>query len=320
MPNKTLRKPNLHKVLVVVGGPTAVGKTAMAIALARHFGTEIISADSRQFYRELEIGTAKPTALELRQVPHHFINNLSIRDDYDVGQYEKQALSLLDDLFGDREVVVMVGGSGLFIKAVCEGLDEMPEVDPEIRTTFNTLFQDEGITPLQSMLKKKDPVYYDQVDLNNPARLIRALEVIEASGKPYSGFRLQETAKRAFDVIKIGLEADRELLYQRIDLRMDEMIQAGLFEEAAALRPYAHLNALQTVGYREIFDFLDGAYDKAEAVRLLKRNTRRYAKRQMTWFKKDKAFMWFSGDETDRIIAYIEQSLAHTKGSKSGPA
>ncbi|WP_422354416.1 tRNA (adenosine(37)-N6)-dimethylallyltransferase MiaA [Roseivirga pacifica] len=297
------------KLLVSVVGPTAVGKTAVTIDLANAFDSEIISADSRQFYREMELGTAKPSAEELSLAPHHFINTLSVTQEYSVGQFEKDAISLLDELFQKHEVVFMAGGSGLFVDAVCNGLDKFPEIDPAIREKLNETYAVKGIAHLQSLLKEKDPTYYAQVDVQNPQRLIRALEVIESTGEPFSSFRRQQAADRPFDVLRIGLEMDREKLYERIDMRMDLMIAAGLFEEAERLYQYRSLNALQTVGYKEIFGHLDGEYDKEEAVRLLKRNSRRYAKRQLTWFRRNESVHWFSPNQVAEIKALISEEL-----------
>ncbi|MCO6358002.1 tRNA (adenosine(37)-N6)-dimethylallyltransferase MiaA [Roseivirga pacifica] len=297
------------KLLVSVVGPTAVGKTAVTIDLANAFDSEIISADSRQFYREMELGTAKPSAEELSLAPHHFINTLSVTQEYSVGQFEKDAISLLDELFQKYEVVFMAGGSGLFVDAVCNGLDKFPEIDPVIREKLNETYSVKGIAHLQSLLKEKDPTYYAQVDVQNPQRLIRALEVIESTGEPFSSFRRQQAADRPFEVLRIGLEMDREKLYERIDMRMDLMIAAGLFEEAERLYQYRSLNALQTVGYKEIFGHLDGEYDKEEAVRLLKRNSRRYAKRQLTWFRRNESVHWFSPNQVAEIKALISEEL-----------
>lgn len=299
-----------RRMLVSVVGPTAVGKTAFAINLAMHFDTEIISADSRQFYREMEVGTAKPDAKELAMVRHHFINSHSVGEYYNVGQFEQQALALLQRLYLEKHVAVAVGGSGLYFKALWEGLDDMPEVDLELRHSLNQEWREHGLETLLEELARKDPVYYDQVDRNNHQRVIRALEVIRSTGEPFSSFRKGiKVADRPFTIIKIGLEMDRETLYERINTRMDVMIQNGLFGEAGRLIAYREHNALQTVGYAEIFDYLDGKYDYEEAVRLLKRNSRRYAKRQMTWFKKDPEIIWMHPDETDRAIGLIADYL-----------
>lgn len=298
-----------RNILVSVVGPTAVGKTAFAIKLAKYFDTEIISADSRQFYREMEIGTAKPDQQELRQVKHHFINSHSIEEYYSVGRFEEDALNLLQKLFVDRSVVVAVGGSGLYFKALWEGMDEMPEVDLELREVLNRAFRDEGLGTLLKELKEKDPAYYDQVDRNNHQRVIRALEVIRSSGKPFSAFRTgKKRAERHFKNVKIGLELERQELYDRINLRMDQMIENGLFREAEELINFRQHNALQTVGYSEIFSYMDGAYDKDESVRLLKRNSRRYAKRQITWFKRDPEIIWMRPGDLDMGIRQVVES------------
>lgn len=295
-------------LLVTIVGPTAVGKTSVGIQLAKHFQTEVISADSRQFYREMQIGTAKPSNTELNAVKHHFINNLSINDDYSVGDFEKEALETLNELFEQKDLVVMVGGSGLFVDAVCYGMDELPKVAPSFREELNLSYQQNGIEILQEELSRLDPEYFQIVDRQNPQRLIRALEVISATGKTFTSFRVQRPKQRPFTCLKIGLELPRTSVYERIDRRMDQMIDEGLFTEAEELFPQRHLNALQTVGYQEIFGFLNGNYDKEEAIRLLKRNSRRYAKRQLTWFKKDESTHWFNPSELANIIAYIERS------------
>lgn len=290
-------------------GPTAVGKTKFAIELARHFDTEIVSADSRQFYREMEIGTAKPDSEELSLAKHHFINSHSIREHYSVGMYEEDALTLLEALFEKHDVVVVVGGSGLFFKAIWEGFDDMPAVDLNLRKELNLEFEKSGIEPLLEELKTNDPTYHDQVDRQNHQRVIRALEVIRSSGKPFSDFRKSTVTRRPFENVKIGLSMEREILFDRINQRMDQMIDAGLFEEAKKLEPYKAHNALQTVGYSEIFKYFEGEYDKEEAVRLLKRNSRRYAKRQMTWFKRDEEIRWMQPNDLDEAIQLITKSL-----------
>jgi tRNA dimethylallyltransferase len=302
-------------VLISVVGPTAVGKTAVAIAIAKRFQTEIVSCDSRQFYRELEIGTAKPTAAELAEAKHHFINNLAITDYYSVGRFEQEAIQQLELLFQKHEVVVMVGGSGLYCQAIWKGIDDMPAVDDQVRAELNQLFEDQGIIPLQEELKASDPEYYDVVDKQNHARLIRALEVIRSTGKTFTSFRTGEKlAERPFDMLHIGLEMDRERLYSRIDARMDQMIEDGLFEEAEKYHNVRHLNALRTVGYQEIYGYMEDEYDREEAIRLLKRNSRRYAKRQLTWFKKENTIHWFSMNDpvngTEKIIDFISVRLA----------
>lgn len=297
-------------ILVSVVGPTAVGKTKFAIALAQHFDTEIVSADSRQFYKETHIGTAKPDAGELAEAKHHFVNSHSIEEHYSVGMYEKDAISLLDELFQEHDVVIAVGGSGLFFKAIWDGFDEMPEVDLALRAQLNAEFEASGIEPLLNELKAHDPVYFEEVDKANHQRVIRALEVIRTSGKPFSYFRKgQKKTIRNFMNVKIGLEMERSVLFARINERMDVMIGAGLFEEAKELEKYKDHNALQTVGYSEIFGYFNGEYDREEAVRLLKRNSRRYAKRQMTWFKKDQEVNWIQPNDFPQAIRLIKESL-----------
>jgi len=285
----------------------------MGLDIANNYNAEIISADSRQFYKELEIGTAKPNAVELDQAKHHFINSLSINDDYDVGQFEMEAISLISQLHQRNRIVLMVGGSGLYVNAIINGIDKFPEVKEGVRSQLNEEHLEFGLTPLVDELKKLDPEYAQSADLKNPQRVIRALEVIRSSGKKFSSFRNQSKVVRPFEVIKVGLEMGRETLYNRIDKRIDLMIDAGLFDEAKKFLNQKELNALQTVGYREIFPYLEGKYDYEEAVRLLKRNSRRYAKRQLTWFKKDSKVEWFEPHETSRIINYIDESLKRFK-------
>ncbi len=300
--------------LVVIIGATAVGKTDLAIRLAQYLATEIISADSRQFYREMNIGTAKPLPEELNLIKHHFINSHSIENEYNAGQFEKDVLNLLQEIFKKKSIAIMVGGSGLYIKAVCEGLDQMPEIEPAMRETLQSDLKENGLDFLLNELKDKDLDYYNIVDKANPQRILRALEVIRTTGLPYSTFRLADSSKaktnlRDFQIIKIGLERPREELYARIDARMDKMLKDGLLNEVKNLYQFRGINALQTVGYKEIFDFLDNQYDWAETVRLLKRNSRRYAKRQQTWFGRDEQICWFQPDEFDRIISYLKNKL-----------
>ena len=275
----------MNKYLIVIGGPTASGKTGVAIQVARTLQTEILSADSRQFYREMTIGTAKPTEEELAAVPHHFINTLSIEQEYTAGDYEREASELLDRLFLEKEAVVMVGGSGLFIKAVCDGLDHFPEVPEKVKQQLEEDYRRFGISFLQDELLESDPEYYHEVDLHNPRRLLRALSVCRAARRPYSSFRSKKKSERQFMPIQIRLHWDRDELYQRINQRVDEMMEKGLLDEAKTLLPYREKNALQTVGYQELFDYLDGKTSLEEAVELIKQNTRRYAKRQTTWFR-----------------------------------
>ncbi len=283
------------KQLIIIAGATASGKTGLAIELANQLQTEILSCDSRQFFQEMAIGTAKPDASELAAAPHHFVGHLSIKDSYSVGDYEKDALDLLKKLFIKHNQVIMVGGSGLYVKAVCEGLDVFPNVPIEIRESLKQKYEENGLAYLQSQLQELDPQYYAVVDQHNPQRLIRALEVCLASGQPYSSFRQQKKAARPFRVLHFALQMERSLLYERINRRVDQMMAAGLLEEVKGLLPYAHLNALQTVGYKELFDYLRGLHSLETAVELIKRNTRRYAKRQLTWLRKQANVMWIKG-------------------------
>ncbi len=292
----------MRGTLIVVCGPTASGKTKLAIQLAKQFKAEIISADSRQVYKELKIGSAPPSDAELKEVKHHFIASRNLYEDYNAGAYEKDVLQLLDKLFPQNKYAILVGGSGLYIDAVCNGFDKVPSSFPEIRKQLQDLYEAKGIEQLQNKLKELDPEYYGKIDLDNPQRLMRALEVCVGSGKPYSSFRKGKTNPRDFRIIKIGIEIQRDLLYKRIDARVDEMLKVGLLEEAQNLISIKHLNALQTVGYKELFDFLEGKKTFDEAVDLIKRNSRRYAKRQLTWFRKDKEIQWFLPDDIEKII------------------
>jgi len=302
-----LKKP----LLICVVGPTGIGKTSLAIKLAEAFSTEIISADSRQFYKEMTIGTAVPSPEELRKVPHHFIQNKSIFEDYSVGDFERESLSLLQELFKKKSILVMVGGSGLYIDAVVKGLDIFPEVPSEIREDLIETLKENGIEQLQAELKKVDPHYFEKVDIHNPHRLVRALEIHRATGKPYSAFLNKETSKRDFHTIFIGLDAEREIIYSRINQRVDQMISEGLVEEAKALFQHRSKNALQTVGYRELFEYFEGNHFLEEAISEIKKNTRRFAKRQNTWFKKNEAIFWFDF-QTDptAIIDFIKKKNA----------
>lgn len=303
------REKRWDKYLIVIAGPTAVGKTDLSIRLAQHFGTEILSADSRQFFREMSVGTAKPSLAEQQGVKHHFVHSHSISEEYSAGMFEQDALRLLDRLFQTKDQVVLVGGSGLYVRAICEGMDLMPHADPKIREDLVQMGQEHGLPFLLTMLEQHDPEYFHQVDQDNTQRVIRALEICLASGQPYSTFRRKEKAARPFQFIKIGLNRDRAELYARIDWRVDLMLENGLREEAISLYPFRTHNALQTVGYQEIFGFLEGRYNWEEALRLLKRNSRRYAKRQLTWFHKDHEFRWFHPEEWDRIVQHVEERL-----------
>ena len=295
-------------LLICVVGPTAIGKTALSIEVAKHFSSEIISADSRQFFKEMKIGTAVPSQEELAAVPHHFIQNKSIQEPYTVGVFEKEALAKLDEIFKTHPIAVMVGGSGLYVDAVVKGLDYFPEVASEVRTSLNKTFETQGIIPLQEELLKVDPAYYKNVDIQNHHRLIRALEIYRGSGQPYSSFLNQAPQPRNFDTLLIGLNAQRETLYERINKRVDHMIEDGLVEEARLLLPYRGQNALQTVGYREMFEYFDGTWTLDQAISEIKKNTRRFAKRQLTWFRKNEAILWFDyTTPSSEIITYIEK-------------
>ncbi|NOX87132.1 MAG: tRNA (adenosine(37)-N6)-dimethylallyltransferase MiaA [Chlorobi bacterium] len=295
------------KNLVVVAGPTASGKSDVAILLAKYFKTEIISADSRQFYKEIPIGTAAPGREQLAAVKHHFAGHLSVKDDYNVSRFEQDVLNLLDELFKTHEVVIMVGGSGLYIDAVCKGIDELPEPDETIRNSLNELVEKKGIGTLQRKLKRLDPAYYNQVDLYNPKRLIRAIEVCLQTGKPYSQLRQNKPKKRDFDIIKIGMEVPREILVERIAHRTYEMMEKGWLEEALKVYPMKDCNALNTVGYKELFKYFDGEWDLDTAIQKIITNTRRYARRQMTWFRKDKAIAWFDPSDVEGMIRLVEE-------------
>lgn len=286
-----------------------MGKTALSVKLAHLFNTEILSADSRQFYKELSIGTAKPSEEEMQGVPHHFIGHISIEDKYSVGKFEQEAIALLGDIFKKKDIVILTGGSGLYINAVCHGFDEVPEVNEGIRVKLNKEYREHGISLLQQKLQSADPDYFKTADINNPQRLIRALEVCEGTGIPYSRFREGKKSKRDFHIIKAGLQRERKELYERINTRVDNMIIAGLVEEARKVYGYKNLNALQTVGYKELFNFFEGKCTLEEAVSLIKQNTRNFAKRQLTWFRKDKEINWFHPDEEDKITAFINQQV-----------
>jgi tRNA dimethylallyltransferase len=299
----------MSKTLIIIAGPTAIGKTALAISLAEHFKTEIISADSRQFYREMSIGTAKPSEAELNAVKHHLINSHSVLDQFNAGNFEKKSIEIINNLFLDHDQVIMAGGSGLFINAVCNGFDQLPAASEEIRDQLNKLFAENGIEFLQDRLKKIDPLYYEEVDIFNPQRIIRALEVFESTGKKFSSLRTNLKKQRPFNIVKIGLNTDREKLYERINLRVDQMVRDGLIEEVETLKLFRHLNPLNTVGYSEILNYLEGNGSKEEAIEKIKQNTRRFAKRQITWFKKSEDIKWFEPDEFESIIQYLNSTL-----------
>lgn len=297
------------KSLIVLVGPTAIGKTAASIHIAEAFNCPIVSADSRQFFKEMSIGTAKPSAEEMQGVPHYFIDSHSITDEFNVGKYETEAIALLDTLFKTNDTVLLVGGSGLYIDAICKGFDELPEADAEVRTKINSLLEEKGIEALQELLKELDPEYYSKVDLQNPQRMSRALEVCLTTGEPYSALRKGNIKKRDFNIIKIGLNTEREVLYERINKRVDIMMQQGLLEEVKKLLPQKHLNALQTVGYSELFDFLENKTDLNSAVDSIKQNTRKFAKRQLTWFRRDEEIKWFEPNETEKILQFLKTKL-----------
>lgn len=297
------------KYLIVLAGPTASGKTATAIKLAKAFDAEIISADSRQFYKELSIGTAAPTADELAQVKHHFVHNMSIEDKYDVADYERDVLDFLKQYFKTKNIAIMTGGSGLFIDAVCNGLDAIPDVTDEIRMKVQKMYEEGGIEALQREVEKVDPEYFQIVDKQNPRRLQRALEVFYQTGKPYSTFRQKNVAERDFDIIKLAILWDRDKLIERINMRVDMMMEQGLLDEVKSVYPKRHLNSLNTVGYKELFDYLDGKCTLEQAVEQIKISTRQYAKRQMTWLRKNSDYKWFKIEQTEDIITYIKKQL-----------
>jgi tRNA dimethylallyltransferase len=296
--------------LIVIAGPTTSGKTQVSIDLAKELNTEIISCDSRQFFKEISIGTAKPSDSQLKEVKHHFISNISVNDKYSAGQYENDAIKLLDQLFLKNETVILTGGSGLYMDAVMYGFDEMEKVENAARNELNSLYKQDGIVVLQNMLAKLDPAYYKQVDLNNPHRLIRALEVILSTGVPYSEQRHGEKKHRDFEIVLIGLDVEREKLYERINTRVDEMMKQGLLAEVKSVAEHKFLNALQTVGYKELFDFLDGKMDLQEAVDLIKQNTRRFAKRQMTWLRRYNEIIWL---KPETVLEMVKSQITNPK-------
>jgi tRNA dimethylallyltransferase len=296
----------MKNILIVLLGPTGVGKTSFAIDLALRYGSEIVSADSRQFYREMKIGTAVPTDEQLNLVKHHFIRFISAGRYYSSSLFERDVLSLLPGLFKKNNIVIMAGGSGMYVDAVCHGIDDIPDVDPAIREKYNLLYAETGTEGLRMALKILDPDHYTKVDLKNHKRIIRALEICESTGQPYSSFLKKGKRQRDFGIIRIGLNMDRQELFERINHRVDEMMKAGLEEEAGSLYHLRHLNALNTVGYRELFEYFDGSISLEKAVALIKRNTRRYAKRQLTWWQKDKSIKWFNPEDREGILRYVE--------------
>ena len=293
--------------LITIVGPTAIGKTALSIQLAQHFNSDIISCDSRQFYKEMSIGTAVPEPDELAAAKHHFIQNRSVFEDYNVGSFEKDVLVKLEELFQQNPIQIMVGGSGLYVDAVIKGFDYFPDVDPKIRKNLTDELNSNGIGSLQRKLKELDSTTYQTIAIDNPHRVIRALEICIGTGLPYSSFINKEKKQRTFKTIKVGLKADREIIYDRINRRVDIMLENGLLEEAKALYPHKDLNALQTVGYRELFEYFDGNWELDFAISEIKKNTRRFAKRQLTWFKRDKSTLWFDfKEDISTIIQKIE--------------
>lgn len=302
-----------QKYLIILFGPTGVGKTDLSIEIAQKFKAEIFSCDSRQIYKELNIGVAKPDANQLKSVKHHFIDYVSVHNHYSIYQYEADSIKALDKYFENNDIALMVGGSGLYIDAVINGVDEMPDPDPEIRKNLNELFNQNGLEALRFELKKHDPVYYEQVDLKNPQRMIRALEMFYLTGKPFSEFRKNSSIQRSFEILKIGIDLDREKLYQRINLRVDKMISDGLVQEAYDLYHIKNLTALKTIGYRELFDYIEKKCSLDEAIELIKKNTRNYAKRQLTWFRRYSDTNWFLPNQNEELIKMIEQKVNNNK-------
>lgn len=304
-----LTRSNRVKQLVVLIGPTAVGKTKLSIQLAKHLATEIISADARQCYKYMDIGIAKPTRSERAEAVHHLVDFLPLEKTYSAGAFERDVLRLLDTLWTRHERVILTGGSGLYIKAVCQGLADMPIIPQGLYHELDILYKQKGLDHLLKLLADKDSVYYDQVDKKNPHRIIRALAVCQASAKPYSYFRNEKPVTRPFEVIKIGLTLCRDILYERINGRVDQMVKDGLFEEAKGLYAYKDLPCLKTIGYQEVFDFLEGKCSKEEAIHCIKLNTRHYAKRQLTWFRGDRDIMWFAPTDEIAIKTFLESGL-----------
>lgn len=300
----------MQKQLIVIAGPTAVGKTAVAINVAKHFQTSIISADSRQCYREMSIGTAKPAATELAMARHYFINSHSITEDLNAGDYEQLALGYCAEIFKENDIAVICGGTGLYIKALCEGIDDMPKTNRDIEKELQNGFDEWGIAWLQNIVQQEDPEFHNIAELQNPARLIRALAFKRTTGTSIVHFRSGTVKQRPFNIIKIALDLPRAVLYERINLRVDQMMREGLWEEAIGLYPQRALKNLQTVGYTEIFECLDGNISKEKSIELIKQHSRNYAKRQLTWFRKDKQYQWFQPTDTDAIVRYLSQKMA----------
>ena len=293
------------KTLIVITGPTAVGKTRLCLDIAKHFDIPIINADSRQIYREISIGTARPTAEEMHQVKHYFVGTLGLEDYYSASLFEQQVLELLETLFKEHDYALMAGGSMMYIDAVCDGIDDIPTIDDETRATMKRRLQEEGLQKLCEELQRLDPEYYEIVDRQNPKRVVHALEICRMTGRTYTSFRKREKKERPFRIVKIGLNREREELYNRINARVDRMMQQGLLKEASEMYPHRDLNALNTVGYKELFDYFDGRWTLEEAVERIKGNTRRYARKQLTWYKKDPQIKWFHPEQEQDIINYI---------------
>ena len=295
------------KTLIVITGPTAVGKTALCLDIAQHFGIPIINADSRQIYKELKIGTASPTKEQLQQVRHYFVGTLSLNDYFSASLFEQQTMEILEREFCEHDYALMAGGSMMYIDAVCDGIDDIPTVDDETRETLKKRLAEEGLEALVEELRQLDPEYYEIVDKQNPRRVVHGLEICLMTGKTYTSFRKREKKHRPFHIVKIGLNREREELYNRINQRVDQMMSEGLLEEAKSLYPKRQMNALNTVGYKEMFAYLDGVWTLEEAVERIKGNTRRYARKQLTWYKKDEQIRWFHPDDKEKIISYISQ-------------
>ena len=300
---------NKDKTLIVLLGPTGVGKTELSLRLAEKFQTQIISSDSRQLFKSMTIGTAAPTPEQLKRVKHHFVGTLDLTDYYSAAQFEAEVLDFLNDFYQQHDIALMTGGSMMYIDAICKGIDDLPTIDTTLRNEIMELFETEGLDPIRRQLKALDPIYYDEVDLRNHKRVIHALEVCLMTGNPYSSLRTKQTKERPFNILKIGLTRDREELYNRINRRVDEMMAQGLLEEAKALYPHKQLNALNTVGYKELFNYFEGNFTLDEAVDKIKQNSRIYSKKQMTWFKRDADIHWFHPDQKEDISHFIEDYL-----------
>lgn len=300
------------KTLLVLIGPTGVGKTELSLRLAERFQTDIISSDSRQLYADLKIGTAAPTPEQLARVPHHFVGTLQLTDYYSAAQYETEVMKLLSILFQEKDIVILTGGSMMYVDAVCKGIDDIPTVDEETRTLMKQRYEEEGLDNLCAELKLLDPEYYKIVDLKNPKRVVHALEICYMTGRTYTSFRTRSAKERPFNILKIGLTRNREELYERINRRVDMMIEDGLLKEAKVVYPYKHLNSLNTVGYKEIFNYLDGEWDLSFAIEKIKQNSRIYSRKQMTWFKRDEEIVWFHPEQEKEILNYIEEKFQTT--------